>query len=104
MPVLVVQMPSEPSVSRFYTALLAVPGWPALPLTQAAQAVQRSAYPQAYARWEADAQTLAQTLTGRGDLPPAAGCPPPPPPARTAEPGRPPAAAPPAVNPRPDRP
>jgi peptidoglycan DL-endopeptidase CwlO len=37
---------------KFYTALLQVPGWAALPLTEAAQQVQRSAFPLAYAKWE----------------------------------------------------
>src|SRR3954452_15889164 len=32
--------------------LARVPGWPRLPLTIAAQAVQRSAHPGAYAHWE----------------------------------------------------
>src|SRR5664280_2480625 len=37
---------------KFYTALLAVPGWASMPLTDAAQQVQRSAFPFAYAKWE----------------------------------------------------
>ncbi|GAB3832704.1 M23 family metallopeptidase [Dactylosporangium cerinum] len=47
---------------RFYTALLAVAGWPQMPLTDAGQAVQRSAYPDAYARWEHDATKLVTTV------------------------------------------
>lgn len=43
---------------RFYERLAHVPGWEGLALTDAAQAVQRSAFPDAYARWE----TLAQGL------------------------------------------
>jgi hypothetical protein len=49
---------------RFYDALLKVGGWADLPLTVAAQKVQRSAYPDAYARHEAKAQALADALTG----------------------------------------
>ena len=33
------------AATRFYRALLTVPGWQTMPLTQAAQNVQRSAYP-----------------------------------------------------------
>ena len=48
------------AATRFFEALARVPGWEALPVTQAAQAVQRSAFPSAYARWE----TLAAALAG----------------------------------------
>lgn len=44
--------------------LLDVPGWQAMPLTQAAQTVQRSAFPDAYARWEATAREIALRLAG----------------------------------------
>lgn len=37
------------AATRFYTALLQVPGWQSLPLTVAADRVQQSRYPQAYA-------------------------------------------------------
>lgn len=47
---------------RFYTALLAVSGWQQLTVTQAAQAVQRSAYPDAYAQWEPLATALQQAI------------------------------------------
>jgi cell wall-associated NlpC family hydrolase len=40
------------AATAFYRALTAVPDWQSLSLTVAAQAVQRSAYPDAYARWE----------------------------------------------------
>jgi murein DD-endopeptidase MepM/ murein hydrolase activator NlpD len=52
------------AAGAFYDRLLTVAGWPALPLTDAAQAMQRSAYPDAYAKWEPDAVTLVQTVTG----------------------------------------
>jgi cell wall-associated NlpC family hydrolase len=48
------------SSRSFYLALLQVSGWQALPVTVAAQAVQRSAYPFAYAQW----QPLATDLAG----------------------------------------
>jgi cell wall-associated NlpC family hydrolase len=40
------------AATKFYDALVQVPGWQSLPLTVAAQAVQHSAYPGAYAQWE----------------------------------------------------
>lgn len=41
--------------------LLDIPGWPAMTVTQAAQAVQISAFPDAYAKWEPSARAwLAQ--------------------------------------------
>ena len=41
--------------------LLDIPGWQSMTVTQAAQAVQRSSYPGAYARWETSARAwLAQ--------------------------------------------
>ncbi|MBG0824895.1 C40 family peptidase [Planomonospora sp. ID91781] len=49
---------------RFYERLVTVPGWERLPLTRAAQAVQRSAFPDAYARWEPLAQRAVDALTG----------------------------------------
>lgn len=35
-----------------------------MPTTEAAQAVQRSAFPDAYAKWQSEAQTLAAEYTG----------------------------------------
>lgn len=52
------------STNRFYDGLVQVEGWQQLPVTEAAQAVQRSAYPDAYADHEADAQILASALSG----------------------------------------
>jgi murein DD-endopeptidase MepM/ murein hydrolase activator NlpD len=54
------------SATRFYQRLLTVDGWQNLPITDAAQAVQISALPQAYARWETDATTLVTALAGAG--------------------------------------
>jgi hypothetical protein len=39
------------SARAFYRVLLTIPGWDRLPLTRAAQAVQRSAFPDRYAAW-----------------------------------------------------
>jgi cell wall-associated NlpC family hydrolase len=51
----------------FYQHLLAEPGWQTMPLADAAQAVQRSALPAAYARWEPDATRIIAALTGITD-------------------------------------
>ncbi|WP_256107035.1 hypothetical protein [Streptomyces sp. ODS05-4] len=50
---------------KFYEHLAEVPGYSRLPLTVAAQRVQRSGFPQAYAKHEPDAALLAAALTGR---------------------------------------
>lgn len=52
------------TTGRFYDALVQVDGWQTMRPTLAAQAVQRSAFPDAYARhWEASGE-LYQALTG----------------------------------------
>ncbi|MFI9807271.1 heavy metal transporter [Streptomyces sp. NPDC052301] len=48
----------------FYAHLAKVQGYTDLPLTVAAQRVQRSGYPEAYAKHEPDATLLAAALTG----------------------------------------
>jgi murein DD-endopeptidase MepM/ murein hydrolase activator NlpD len=48
--------------TRFYAKLLTVDGWQQMPLTVAAQKVQVSAYPRAYARHESDARQLVNTI------------------------------------------
>jgi hypothetical protein len=48
---------------KFYDALLAIPGWQTMPATQAADHVQHSAYPSAYARWTGPATRLVAQLT-----------------------------------------
>ncbi|URM89757.1 hypothetical protein LUW75_06860 [Streptomyces sp. MRC013] len=53
------------SAGVFYDRLAEVPGYSRLPLTVAAQRVQRSGFPQAYAKHEPDAALLAAALTGR---------------------------------------
>ncbi|MER5202214.1 NlpC/P60 family protein [Streptomyces sp. NPDC002825] len=56
---------------RFYKALLAVDGWQQMTVTQAAQAVQKSGYQDAYAQWEPLATALhkaiAATFPGNSD-------------------------------------
>ena len=54
---------------QFYAHLLAVPGWQNLPLTVAAQDVQNSGYPGAYAKWQAAAASLVAHITGAGAVP-----------------------------------
>ncbi|MEU9555903.1 heavy metal transporter [Streptomyces fumanus] len=52
------------AAGKFYDHLVKVPGYTKLPLTVAAQRVQRSGFPDAYARHEPDATLLAAALTG----------------------------------------
>ncbi len=52
------------ATNAFYDALARVPGYADLPVTVAAQRVQRSGYPEAYAVYESDARALASALTG----------------------------------------
>ena len=60
------------ATQEFVSHLLAIPGWETLPVTVAAQTVQRSAFPDAYAKWESLA---AQLVTGlAGVVNPAASC------------------------------
>jgi hypothetical protein len=52
------------STNAFYDGLVQVDGYEAMEITAAAQAVQRSAFPDAYADHEADGRALASALTG----------------------------------------
>lgn len=52
------------SAGMFYTALAKVDGWDTMELTVAAQAVQRSGFPDAYAAHEAEATAWARALGG----------------------------------------
>jgi hypothetical protein len=52
------------ATNAFYDALAKVDGYREMEITQAAQAVQRSAYPSAYADHEQDGRALASALTG----------------------------------------
>jgi hypothetical protein len=50
--------------NAFYDVLVKVEGYEDLPITKAAQTVQRSAFPSAYADHEPEARILASALTG----------------------------------------
>jgi hypothetical protein len=50
--------------NAFYDVLVKVEGYENLPITKAAQTVQRSAFPSAYADHEPEARILASALTG----------------------------------------
>jgi hypothetical protein len=52
------------AANAFYDALVKVTAYRNLPITQAAQAVQRSGFPDAYADHEADARVVASALSG----------------------------------------
>ena len=52
------------AASAFYAHLVQVPGWQTLPLTVAAQDVQHSGDPGAYAKWEPLADALVSTFSG----------------------------------------
>jgi hypothetical protein len=52
------------AAAAFFDRLARVEGWESLPVTTAAQHVQRSAVPDAYGKWEHQARALAQATTG----------------------------------------
>jgi hypothetical protein len=52
------------ATNAFYDALEKVSGWQTMPVTRAAQRVQRSAFPDAYGTYEDDGRALASALTG----------------------------------------
>lgn len=56
-------MRPEYAATRFYRALELVHGWQRMRLTQAAQAVQHSAFPDAYAKHERQATAIVVALT-----------------------------------------
>lgn len=53
------------AANKFYDALDRVDGYDSMRITEAAQKVQRSGFPEAYADHEADARALASALTGQ---------------------------------------
>ncbi|GAA2560205.1 hypothetical protein GCM10010435_34320 [Winogradskya consettensis] len=53
------------AADKFYTALKKVKGWKKMRVTDAAQKVQRSAYPNAYEKWADESEVLTKALTGR---------------------------------------
>ncbi|MEU6015075.1 C40 family peptidase [Streptomyces sp. NPDC047515] len=48
--------------TRFYETLLKVPGWQSMTVTQAAQAVQKSGFPDAYAKWKPLSTALQKAI------------------------------------------
>lgn len=53
------------AVNAFYDALAGIPGYEAMHITEAAQRVQRSAYPRAYAQHETMGRSFASALSGQ---------------------------------------
>ena len=53
------------AAGKFYSALKKVKGYPDMRVTDAAQRVQRSAYPEAYQKWADESAVLAKALMGR---------------------------------------
>ncbi len=56
------------AAKAFYKSLTQVKGWDKMPLTDAAQAVQVSAFGDAYAQWEAKAGDVVDSMYGQGPL------------------------------------
>ena len=54
------------SATAFYKGLVGIGGWEKMPLTQAAQTVQVSAYPDHYAKHESQAEHMIIALYGAG--------------------------------------
>jgi hypothetical protein len=52
------------SASKFYDKLMRIPNWESLPVTVAAQKVQVSAYPSAYAKHEGKAAAVVRAILG----------------------------------------
>ena len=52
------------ATNAFYDALIKIDGWTDMAITEIAQEVQRSAYPDAYADHEHEGRTIASALTG----------------------------------------
>jgi hypothetical protein len=59
----------EYAAGEFYERLVEVPRWKTRRLTDAAQAVQRSGFPEAYQQWESMGRTLTWSLDEDGELP-----------------------------------
>ncbi|WP_373312198.1 hypothetical protein [Asanoa siamensis] len=53
------------AAGKFYAGLKKVRGWQDMRVTDAAQAVQRSAFPEAYEKWADESTVLAAALLGR---------------------------------------
>ena len=55
------------AINRFYDTLVKVDGYESMRITEAAQLVQRSGFPEAYEDHAADARALSSALTGHSD-------------------------------------
>ncbi|HKU34807.1 MAG TPA: hypothetical protein VJP90_04580 [Paenarthrobacter sp.] len=55
------------AANAFYDGLVKIPGYETMEVTQAAQAVQRSAFPRAYAQHEPMGRAFASALTGHSE-------------------------------------
>lgn len=55
-------MDPKKSTNMFLDELMTIPNWTSLPITVAAQRVQRSAFPDAYAKWEAQSRSMVATM------------------------------------------
>jgi hypothetical protein len=53
------------AATEFYEKLEKLPGWETLPITEAAQAIQRSGVPDAYAQWEPQSRAMAAAFNGQ---------------------------------------
>jgi hypothetical protein len=53
------------AATEFYQKLEKLANWDTLPITEAAQAVQRSGVPDAYAQWEPQSRALASAFNGQ---------------------------------------
>ncbi|WP_442875821.1 hypothetical protein [Amycolatopsis sp. NBC_01488] len=51
--------------TAFYQKLEKLSGWETMPITEAAQSIQRSGAPDAYAQWEPQSRALAAAFTGQ---------------------------------------
>ena len=58
------RMNPQTAAGKFFDHLVRVPGWETLPVAAAAQAVQVSAFPDAYAKWQSKAEQLAALVAG----------------------------------------
>lgn len=56
------------ATNAFYDALVGVDGWESMDVTEAAQSVQRSGFPEAYARHELRAEVWANALWGEAGI------------------------------------
>jgi hypothetical protein len=56
-------MDAQESARRFYAVLVKIPGWEQMAVTYAAQAVQQSAFPDAYAQQQSRAEQIVAAIS-----------------------------------------